>query len=72
MREIDIGHLYKILVEYQKLDPGIARRILKRILKILDKTAETEATGVTEATEETEKNKIILKLINPKRDQNRL
>ena len=35
MEETDIGRLFRILAEYQKLDPAIALKVLKRILVIL-------------------------------------
>ena len=35
MGQVDIERLYRILARYQELDPAIARRILKRILEIL-------------------------------------
>lgn len=35
MEEIDIARLFRLLAEYQKLDPVIARQILKKIFEIL-------------------------------------
>ncbi|MBQ4424801.1 MAG: hypothetical protein II882_03560 [Lachnospiraceae bacterium] len=35
MGQIDIAYLYRILIEFQELDPGVAGRLLRRILEIL-------------------------------------
>lgn len=35
MQRVDIERMYRFLAEYQELDPEVAKRLLQRILEVL-------------------------------------
>ena len=57
MKQVEIERLYRYLIEYQKLDPAIARQILKKILKRLKEPEKARSAATKNRSRESvEKN----------------